>query len=286
MQCEINSHKTHSEKHNNLYLCETKILFNIKTHLHNEKTYLLRLFSGILALTAVIGCTSQEDEDLTTLAQNDGAVIVNVAPMDSLLDVVAKVSSIMERHDSLMMLAEDASRAASVMSTGMTKTEVLSATEKSIAQANQSYVQSGLQMQAVVLKNPEMACLSKSDMEIISEMTDDQLALASIALTAVIEYANQYNVGKDDPRMIHSSNIYLDCLIEALDIDDVVDVVKTIVECVGGGCTIPAIANASDYINAKTVAKLVRAMARKYAGWIGVACILYDYGNCLNSHRG
>ncbi len=216
--------------------------------------------------------------------QNDGIVDVDVAPMDTLLDVVAKVSSIMEKHDSLMMLAEDASRATNVMTSAMVKTEVLSATEKSIAQANQAYVQSGLQMQAVVLKNPEIACVDKADLEIISKMTDDQLALASIALTAVIEYADEYMRDECDPRVIRTNNVYIDCMLEAIGVDDLVDLVTYGVGIVGGGTYIPKIMNASQLVNAKTVGSLLRRMAVKYCGWIGVGCILFQYGDCLNNN--
>lgn len=153
--------------------------------------------------------------------------------------------------------------------------------EKAIGQACSSYVLVGRQVQSELIANAEMAQFDQEAMLAVSNMTDDQLALAAMAITVLAEY--DYERINNDQLV---SNIYVDCLLDVIGVNDVISLIGTAVGTfAGGGGSLYAIIEGTVHADAKTMGKIFYKMAKRYAGWLGVGYMLLEYGQCINAHR-
>lgn len=135
----------------------------------------------------------------------------------------------------------------------------------------QPYINTGISIQKQLISNKDELSLTIDDVESLNGMTDDQLAEMSFVLNSMCNEALAQNVSFDD---------VVDCLAYAAGINDVVDLAKTIRDGLG----------VRDYytgtkmlMTAKTTKQLVKAFATRTAGIVGVAWMIYDFGDCISS---
>ena len=137
----------------------------------------------------------------------------------------------------------------------------------------QPFINDGISIQKQIVSNKDELSLTVDDVESLNGMTDDQLAEMSFVLNSMCNEALAKNVSFDD---------VVDCLAHATGIDDVGDLAKTIGEGMGGS---NYYTGTKMLITAKTAKQLVTAFVRRTAGIVGVAWMVYDFGDCINSKK-
>lgn len=179
---------------------------------------------------------------------------------------------------------EDYNLSLSRSSTPENSAVLLSQTEAKIAQRCEPLTNEGMRVRDQLVQlvqiektTPESIDLSQDELAEILAMTDDQLALCALQLNALSEY-EEFVIQLEERQI--TSELLVDCLLQATGISNFVDVLEFAFE----GGSIGLIVNGTKaIINAKTVKQLLLGFAKRYAGWIGVGCILYEFGTCLNN---
>ena len=72
------------------------------------------------------------------------------------------------------------------------------------------------------------------------------------------------------------------CFAHASGIDDVRDIMKMVIE---GGAVGAYYTGTKMLMTAKTAKQLVKAFAKRTAGIVSVAWMVYDFGDCINSKK-
>lgn len=122
----------------------------------------------------------------------------------------------------------------------------------------------------LLIQKKELA-LTPQEIHLIENMQEDQLAELSFTLNSMYNNAVTY-------QNVKGSDI-IDCLLYATGINDISDLLK-------GGIEIGCVANYYNgtkmLMTAKTARQIITAFAKRTCGWIGVAWMIYDFGDCIN----
>lgn len=129
----------------------------------------------------------------------------------------------------------------------------------------------GKNIQQQLLGNKEEIALTSLETSLIENMTDDQLAELSFTFNSI--YNNAITI--QDVK----GNKVIDCLLLATGIQDISDVFK---DGLGIGCVSNYYNGTKALMTVKGARKLITAFARRTCGWIGVAWMIYDFGDCIN----
>ena len=134
----------------------------------------------------------------------------------------------------------------------------------------QPFIDDGISIQKQLISNKDELSLTIDDVESLNGMTDDQLAEMSFVLSSMCNEALAKNISFDD---------VVDCLSYATGIDDVRDFIEKAME---GGSVGAYFAGTKMLITAKTTKQLEKAFATRTAGIVGVAWMIYDFGDCIS----
>ncbi len=132
-----------------------------------------------------------------------------------ILDMANAVSEIYENYQQATSRSTDPLESA---------TE-LAQTEQQIAKQCERLTEEGIQVrnQLVQIKQeePEALSITEEEFEAILDMTDDQLALCALALNTIAE--QEFTVQTEERQIV--SNLYANCMLEAIGVNDIVDFV-------------------------------------------------------------
>lgn len=215
-------------------------------------------------------CNSSE-----MLIQTDKSVCFQRIGSTELLDIANAASEIYENYQQVSSRSTDSFDA----------TIELSQAEQKIAQICEPLTNEGMQIRdqlvQIHLEEPESLSLTQEELEAISNLTDDQLATLAMQINALVE---QQEFMIQTEQLEIASNMYLDCALKALGLTaDLEGLIKLGLSYYTKGY-IGAITESTAEIISATVAKdLIAGLAKRYAGWIGVAVILYDFAKCVNA---
>lgn len=130
----------------------------------------------------------------------------------------------------------------------------------------------------IAIQDEEQAYITDEEIQILTNLTEDQLAQLALEITTLSEYDELLAL---DGRQI-SSNKYVQCMAEALGISDLLDMWQAVV---GGPGGLTAIYKGTKIIiNTKTLSKVLGGLALRSAGWISVGITLYKYATCINQN--
>lgn len=123
-------------------------------------------------------------------------------------------------------------------------------------------------------------CLTAEEKAVLNDMTDAELAAFGFALSVAYEkealekldYEPGYQVSYTSQKLIH-------CLMVATGIDDIATLFKSGIEL---GCVSGIVKGTQGLITAATAKKIAFALIKRYAGYVGVAYMIYDFGICMS----
>lgn len=124
--------------------------------------------------------------------------------------------------------------------------------------------------------------LTAEEIQMLQAMTDEDLAAFGLAISVAYEEATMENLEFESELMAsYTSGKLLNCLGYALGINDIATLFKngTTTGCIG-----EVINGSKGLISAKTAKQLAFAIIKRYAGYIGVAWIIYDFGTCMSGN--
>lgn len=136
------------------------------------------------------------------------------------------------------------------------------------------FVKDGRQLQNQILLQQNELQLTSTEVSEIENMTEDQLAELSFTFQTIYNSAvTTQSVRQED---------IIDCLMVATGIDDIVDIAKALF-----GSSYPAmyVQGTRMLITAKNARQLLRAFGVRTVGWVGVAYMVYEFGDCIKSKQ-
>lgn len=163
----------------------------------------------------------------------------------------------------------------------------LSVQEEEISKICEPLTMSGKAIQSEIINiqqvAPEIIQLVPSEVQAILALTDDQLALIALELNAISEFV-AFTESEQEYADI-TGNLYADCLLDALGISDIYDLCFEGAGIVASGGSVALIIDGTKtIINANTAGKLLCGFAKRYAGWLGVGYMLYEFSMCVKDH--
>ena len=146
-------------------------------------------------------------------------------------------------------------------------------TANEATQMLQPFIDDGRMIQQQILQNKDKYHLTIDESQAMMRMTDAQLAEMSFTLTTVYNDAVIQGVSQDD---------IIDCLMHATGVEDIVDLYKLAYE---GGSAKLYVTGTKMLMSANTAKKIVTAFAKRTAGIVGVAFMVYDFADCIKSKQ-
>lgn len=137
----------------------------------------------------------------------------------------------------------------------------------------QPFIDDGRMIQQQILQDKDKYHLTIDESQAMMRMTDAQLAEMSFTLTTVYNDAVAQGVNQDD---------IIDCLMHATGVEDIVDLYKLAYE---GGSAKLYVTGTKMLMSANTAKKIVTAFAKRTAGIVGVAFMVYDFADCIKSKQ-
>lgn len=146
-------------------------------------------------------------------------------------------------------------------------------TASEATQMLQPFIDDGRMIQQQILQNKDKYHLTIDESQAMMRMTDAQLAEMSFTLTTVYNDAVTQGVSQDN---------IVDCLLRATGIEDIADLVEFITE---GKTARLYFTGTKMLMSANTAKKIVTAFAKRTAGIVGVAFMVYDFADCIKSKQ-
>ncbi len=235
---------------------------------------MLKNLIPLLVVCFLASCSSSE-----VVLKSEKSIIIDKVGFSEVSKIAEDVADIFSDYEQVTSRSSDP----------IEQSNRLNNTEKAIAEKCLPLVEQGQEVrQQMIQLQLESECnnnyvLNENSMVDIVNMTDDQLALLALQLNVLSEYQEMI---ADENQKIISSNVYIDCALQATGITNIIDIIKVGVDVAGGGASIGLIVKGTKIIiNAKTMSKLLYGFALRYVGWIGVGITLYDYISCVNSNK-
>lgn len=132
----------------------------------------------------------------------------------------------------------------------------------------------GLVLQDQLLTRKDELSLSAQDTKIIENLTEDQLAELAFTFYTIYDEASR-------TQGLKGADI-IDCLKQATGINDLGDVLTH------------SYSDSSPYliyngtkmlVSAKTAKQIICALSKRAVGWVGVAWMVYEFGDCIHSKQ-
>lgn len=124
--------------------------------------------------------------------------------------------------------------------------------------------------------------LTAEERQVLQDMTDEDLAAFGLAISVAYEQATMDNVHFDSNLMSsYTTDKLLHCLGYATGINDIATIFKTGIDisCVGN-----VIKGTKGLISATTAKQIAFMLIKRYAGYIGIAWMIYDFGTCMSGN--
>lgn len=132
----------------------------------------------------------------------------------------------------------------------------------------------GKSLQKQFLRQKDLLGLTPEETKSVENMTEGQLTEMAFAFNTF------YNNASSTQSV--SSNDIVDCLMHATGITDVADLIRE-------GFGITGFKNyytgTKMLISARSAKQFLKAFAKRTAGWVGVAWMVYDFGDCISSKQ-
>lgn len=136
------------------------------------------------------------------------------------------------------------------------------------------FVKDGRQLQNQILLQQNELQLTPTEVSEIENMTEDQLAELSFTFQTIYNSAvTTQSVSQQD---------IIDCLMVATGIDDFKDFVRDLFGSNGAKLYYQG---TKMLITAKNARQLLVGFAKRTAGWVGVAWMVYEFGDCISSKQ-
>lgn len=200
----------------------------------------------------VVSCTNDVNED-SIADKNDSSIVfiessISVNQMDSLSNVIRNVIN------------------------NSTRSLGCELTENEAKQILKPLINDGKNIQRQLLDKKNIVGFNTHELDFVRDMTDDQLA--ELSFTFNYFYKNSINESQTE-----ESSKVLDCLLYAIGIQGLSDLVKNGLEIYG----------LSQYYNgtrmlmtAKTARQIICAFAKRTWGVVAIAWMIYDFSECMN----
>lgn len=137
-------------------------------------------------------------------------------------------------------------------------------------------VSNGEQLQEELLEFVESGTLelTQEEQEMLEEMTDEELAAFSYYMHAITDTDTDTDIdlGEAGSKIKYTTANVIDCISVATGVDAIMSIID-IAE------------NTAALITARTAWQVARICIKRYLGWVGLACAIYDFSNCMISHR-
>lgn len=146
-------------------------------------------------------------------------------------------------------------------------------TASEATQMLQPFIDDGRMIQQQILQNKDKYHLTVDESQAMMRMTDAQLAEMSFTLTTVYNDAVTQGVSQDD---------IIDCLLHATGVEDIMDLIETVWEC---NAPKKYIIGTKMLFNANTSKAILKAFAKRTSGIIGVAYMVYEFGDCIKNKQ-
>lgn len=233
----------------------------------------MKLFKVFCYAVLLIFATSCSTSEL--VMKEDAPVEYTIIGSEEILSLAEEISTDMENYEISCSRATSEEMNANLIQT-----------EKAIAQKSEPLVKRGVQMrnELVQIRNdsPDLQLVTDKEFDMIMNMTDDQLASAMLQIDAMSEYFVLMQLDE----MKISSNLYVDCLLYATGVNDIVHIANGILNFSLTGGSFGLIVNGTKtIINAKTASKLLLGFAKRTAGWIGVGLMMIDFSTCVKNGK-
>lgn len=136
------------------------------------------------------------------------------------------------------------------------------------------FIKDGLQLQNQILLQQNELGLSATEVYEIENMTEDQLAEMSFTFQTIYNSAvRTQSISQQD---------IIDCLLTALGVNGIVDGFETLFEAKSFR---RYISGTKMLITAKNAKQLLMAFGKRTAGWVGIAYMVYEFGDCLSNKQ-
>lgn len=136
------------------------------------------------------------------------------------------------------------------------------------------FVRDGLQLQNQILLQQNELGLTSTEVSEIENMTEDQLAEMSFTFQTIYNSAvRTQSISQQD---------IIDCLLTALGVNGIVDGFETLFEAKSFR---RYISGTKMLITAKNAKQLLMAFGKRTAGWVGIAYMVYEFGDCLSNKQ-
>lgn len=135
-------------------------------------------------------------------------------------------------------------------------------------------IDDGRCIQKQLLSQKNELALTPQDVYLIENMQEDQLAELSFTFHSI--YNNAVT-----SQEVKGSDI-IDCLLYATGVDDISSLIK---DGLGIGCVANYYSGTKMLMTAKNATQIIKGFAKRTLGWVGVAWMIYDFGDCLNKKQ-
>ena len=212
----------------------------------------LAFFTFFLFTIGFISCTNEDAVSTTTNKESSSIEIcVDELTIQECNNVSARISRIINN------------------STRATGEELTEGEAKIVLQP---LTTNGKSLQKQFLLQKDLLELTPEETKDIESMTKEQLTEMAFTFNTI------YNNAASTQSI--SSNDIVDSLMHATGISDVADLIR---EGFGVSGVRNYYSGTKMLISAKSAKQFIKAFAKRTAGWVGVAWMVYDFGDCISS---
>jgi len=145
-------------------------------------------------------------------------------------------------------------------------------TENDAISILQPFAKDGLVIRNQLISQKAELSLTPQDVSELEGMTDSQLAELSFAFMTICNEASAKGVSWGDIG---------DCLMHATGITDL----SALIKGCGIGCVGWYVQGTKTLMTATAAKQIIKAFAKRTVGWVGVAWMIYDFADCMNSKK-
>ena len=238
-----------------------------------RKFILINPIVAFVVSVFMVSCESEAERPVQKSAEQ--CIELKKVDLATVNSVAEKVGGIVEQYYQSMSSARSGDLEAA--------NDLFMAAEDEIAASCAELVEIGQELQVsileVVTENPTEFELSSEDIETLTNMTDEQLAMLAVEISVLPEFEELLTV---DGMQI-SSNLYVQCIADAIGLGEIIEVVDVVRNLMTGGGVGTIVSGTKMVLNATTLSKLVGGLAVRYLGWASVGIAMYKYVRCVKA---